>query len=232
MEKELTMISSSEEILATLEQTINREIQQRHSFFQLKYFLIGQEPTNQAKMWQCLRELKTRKETIDSINLEIEESIDNIESMDISIKKIDIDISKLKDDEYKELLNKELIIKAKKIKRKIKSLKNKIEQIKEKKKWVEQECIFFIQTFKNLNQEEPLKNFDDLECQKQYWENKLSRLVNLKLLAPNNLDSEIINTIISLPDDINIKANVLNIINQRKEIMIKNLDLKEKNDSK
>ena len=50
-----------------------QEINSRHSYFQLKYFLIGKEPTLQSKMWQCLRELKTRNESITNMDLELEE---------------------------------------------------------------------------------------------------------------------------------------------------------------
>ena len=56
-----------------------QEISQRHSYFQLKYFLIGKEPTYQSKMWQCLRELRNRVESLDNMSLEIDELKDKID---------------------------------------------------------------------------------------------------------------------------------------------------------
>ena len=58
-----------------------QEISQRHSYFQLKYFLIGKEPTYQSKMWQCLRELRNRVESLDNMSLEIDELKDKIEKI-------------------------------------------------------------------------------------------------------------------------------------------------------
>mgnify|MGYP003338271045 FL=1 len=42
----------------------------RHSMFQLKYFIVGKEPTHQSKMWRCLSEIESRNEQISSINIE------------------------------------------------------------------------------------------------------------------------------------------------------------------
>ena len=60
------------ELMTAMDDLLKNEVVQRHSYFQLKYFLIGKEPTNQAKMWQCLRELKTRRQSLKAISLEIE----------------------------------------------------------------------------------------------------------------------------------------------------------------
>ena len=39
--------------------------------FQIVYFIIGDEPTNQAKMMKCVTEIKARLRSIDALNLEI-----------------------------------------------------------------------------------------------------------------------------------------------------------------
>ena len=71
-----------------------QEISQRHSYFQLKYFLIGKEPTYQSKMWQCLRELRNRVESLDNMSLEIDELKDKIEILDISKNRISYSMEK------------------------------------------------------------------------------------------------------------------------------------------
>ena len=68
-----------------IKELLKNEVAQRHSYFQLKYFLIGKEPTYQSKMWQCLRELKTRYDSLEAIDLEREEVKDKIELLDISV---------------------------------------------------------------------------------------------------------------------------------------------------
>ena len=82
-------MSSENEIYLEAEELLKNEVVDRHSFFQLKYFVVGKEPTMQAKMWRCLTELKTRKEAIDIINLEIEETKDTIELLNIEEKRLE-----------------------------------------------------------------------------------------------------------------------------------------------
>ena len=45
-----------------IENIIKNEIVDRHSYFQLKNFLVGKEPTLQSNLWRCVREIKIRKE--------------------------------------------------------------------------------------------------------------------------------------------------------------------------
>ena len=73
------------------------ELSSRHSYFQLQYFLIGKEPTNQSKMWQCLRELKSRKDNLESIDLQIEEEKDNLEFQKLSLLELENEISNSND---------------------------------------------------------------------------------------------------------------------------------------
>jgi len=54
-EKELTIREEMHKIL-------EKSPSERHSYFKLRYFLIGKETTHQGKMWQYIRELKYRKE--------------------------------------------------------------------------------------------------------------------------------------------------------------------------
>ena len=74
------------EIKEKISELLKNEVVSRHSYFQLKYFLIGKEPTNQAKMWQCLRELKARQEILNSVDLQLEEEKDPKKKAAIDVK--------------------------------------------------------------------------------------------------------------------------------------------------
>lgn len=200
-----------------IEEVLKNEVCQRHSYFQLKYFIIGKEPTLQAKMWQCIRELKTRKESLDNILLQIEENNDNMELLRISLQKSYTSSSD------SELDLKEKEIKKRQIRRKIDSAYKNTKKLEEQKKYLEEESLFFLETFKNISKIEELKDFDDLECQKEYWSEKLTQKLNLKMLTSNQLDTELIETIFALPDEMPIKNQVIANLNVRHANMLRQL---------
>jgi hypothetical protein len=186
------------------------EVVNRHSFFQLQHFLIGKEPTNQSKMWQCLKELQSRKDNLESIEIQIDEHKDDIDLENLKILEIE---EKENSENLSEINKKRTIITKKKIKRKISSINRAVVELLNKKKNIEEECDFFIKTFNVINSSEPLKHFDDLESQKAYWGTKLLEKINLKLILNSNIDTELVETILALPDDIQIKKFMVNKIN-------------------
>lgn len=201
-----------------------QEISQRHSYFQLKYFLIGKEPTVQSKMWQCLREMKNRNDTAKNIELETEDLKDKLELLDISVERIrhDMENIQITDQVSNNLYMRECEIKIRQFGRQKKSLEQNIKEIEERKKSISEECRFFLETYKNLLKIEPLKHFDDLEAQKQYWHERLTQKVNLKMLTQNSIDTELIETIVALPDDVKIKQQTLQTLNvKQNEILLK-----------
>ena len=108
----------------------DKEIVNRHSFFQLRYFLVGKEPTNQARMWRCIRELEVRQQTIEAINLEMEDINDKKELLQIQITRLerslaDEPIFGVTDDPGEwALVQKELEIKLRRLRRKERRLRN------------------------------------------------------------------------------------------------------------
>ena len=198
---------------------LENQVTERHSYFQLKYFLIGKEPTIQSKMWQAVRELKSRKESLDSIDLETEEIKDKIELIDISKQKLALEensnLELINSKEKKDLFLRELIIKSRQLDRQKISLEKKLIVLDERAKNITEECVFFVEVFKNFEKIEPLKHFDDLESQKNYWNEKLTQKFNLKALTSGHLDTEMIETILSLPDDLDVKKNVVSRLNTK-----------------
>lgn len=213
----------SNNLLVEMDEVLKFEIAQRHSYFQLKYFLIGKEPTIQAKMWQCLREMKSRRDSITAIDLEIEETKDKIELLDISIEKESLYEISGENPKESVLLQREMDINLRQLERKKKAGEKSLSELFERKKWIEEESRFFLETFKNLYKIEPLKHFDDVDAQKEYWSEKLSQKLNLKMLTHNQLDTELIETIIALPDEIPLKKQALGTLQLRHASMVKQL---------
>lgn len=223
-EEDVTIGKKREEVSKVLEQSVP----QRHSFFQLRYFVIGKEPTNQAKMWQCLREIKVRKESLDSIELELEEQNDGLELIEVEEKVLGLSKFEDKNQEIAELKNKENKIKIKKLKRQKKAINSNIIQLLSKKKYIEEELDFFLEMFKTLEKVEPLKSLDDVEAQKAYWSEKLAQKLNLKMLLGGQLESELVETIVALPDDMSIKKQILNTLAVRHEQIVKKIEEQRK----
>lgn len=211
-------------VLAQMNEILNYEMAERHSYFQMKYFIVNKEPTTQSKMWQCLREIKSRYESLQALDLEIDESKDNLELIDININKMiaiyDKKVSMGKPSDSLKISE----IKLRKAKRQRVMADKNIETLVKKKKNLEEEANFFVLSFRNLEVVEPLKDYDDLESQKQYWGEKLLQKINLKMLLQSQVDTELIETVLALPDDIPIKGQTVKNLDSmhKKMIQMKN----------
>lgn len=183
---------------------LQNEVVERHSYFQLKHFLIGKEPTIQSKLWRCIREIKIRQDSIDSINLEIEDVKDDIELIELSLR-------------LNENANQEQVIKNRKNKRKIQSFEKRQYDLTQKLKNIIEECDFLATCFSELEKTEKLKDFDDASEQSKYWEAKLTEELNAKLISGMPPDAELIKTIFALDSDSKIRNNLISNINKRDE---------------
>ena len=209
----------SSELYAEIEKLLTNDIVDRHSFFQLKYFIVGKEPTSQSKMWRCLSELKSRKTDLNGINLEIEETKDVLELLDIEEGRLKN--WKKNDDEFSD---KEAEIKKRQIARKRISIQKSLSDLERKLKFTEEEASFFLQAFHSISKKEPLKPYDDLESQKEYWNEKLSQEFNLKILLQHAPDTELVKTILALNDDSEIKKQTVHILNTTQKKLIQKND--------
>lgn len=211
-------MNSNDHILGEINELLQHEPTQRHSYFQLKYFLIGKEPTIQSKMWQCLRELKNRKDSLQSMDLEISETNDKLLLLDINIQKLEHNIKELTAQlvtTMNELSMQEWKINIRQLERQKTAHLESLNQIEERKKWTAEESRFFIETFKSLIKIEDLKHFDDFESQMNYWNEKLTQKINLKMLTSGHIDSELIETVVALPEETPIKKQTLQTLNMK-----------------
>ena len=196
----------------------------RHSIFQLKYFIVGKEPTHQSKMWRCLSEIESRNEQIQSIADEKLDLNDQIELTNIKKAKLikiltNTDVEELGCPTIKldELETKELNIKINALDRKINKLSKSKAKIDKKLKEIQEEIIFFTEAYLSLEKKEVLRPFDDMNSQIEYWNEKISQDLNLRMLLGKPLDIEMIKTALALNEKAPIKQEVLGILEQTKQ---------------
>ena len=226
----------SSEVQTAIEELLKYGVVNRHSYFQLKYFVVGKEPTTQSKMWRCVKELGARKESLDAIDAEILETQDNIELEGIELERLNMRRNAIgtlqadgqtlvtnqygittEEDQALALLNiKELDIAIRKRQRRKQSLELALSNISKKKKETEEEAVFFLKAFESLQKVEPLKPFDDLHEQTKYWNEKLTQLANLKVLLHLPLETELVQTIMSLSDDCAIKNEMVGALEKER----------------
>ena len=76
----------SNELIRRIDEILDEvSVPERHTFFQLKHFIIGKEPTIQAQQWQVIRELRARRESLEALQEQIEDLADNIQLSHIKV---------------------------------------------------------------------------------------------------------------------------------------------------
>lgn len=183
-----------------LEEITNHSLN-RMTMFQLSYLILSKEPTVQAKLHRCIEELKVRKQSIFSANLEIEEINDNIRLLEIERDELDIQGEK-----------KEIFVR--KIDRKIIKLKNSLEAVKLRLQGFEEESQFFVSAFKKLKETAGVKSWDDNEVQLEYWSEKYNRELCDRLALGLPIDVDLIRSILVLPKETQVRQKLEKLINK------------------
>jgi len=210
-------MSSNDDVFEKIDKLLARAPENRHSFYQLKYFVLGKEPTTQAQLWQCLRELQARKETIETIKLQIEDTKDEIELLKIDHEKFYADEDTIfQNKKLNDIVKREREIKSRRLKRKEESLTANINKLETKLQFAVQEANFFLQAFEGLEKVETLKDYDDYEAQKELWEAKVGEEINLRILTRQPLPPDLLKTALSLHKESPIKEQVVNFLESRK----------------
>jgi hypothetical protein len=179
--------------------------------------------------------MESRRDALEAIELELAESKDRLELIDIQMEKEQMAVTmKASGDPMWPILKKECAVKCRQLARQRESLEKSIWQLERKRKFTEQEARFFVQAFVSLEKIEPLKDFDDLEAQKEYWNEKFSQTVNFKMLLQQPLDTDLVQTVLSLPSDCKIKKQMTDTLEhvqkqmvQMKDVYLKKLSKKE-----
>jgi chaperonin cofactor prefoldin len=212
MSNELSITSGTSPIQLEINEVLeSNNVVNRHSFFQLKYFVIGKEPTIQSKLRRCLLELEARKESLASYQGAIEESLDDICLADLEIRKIEQNTGP-------EPIDKEIAgLHVRKLKRKKMCLEMAIQSMEKKLKECEEESNFILSEYKALLELEGPKSYDELESNVEYWNAKFLEEMNLRMMLGRPLDIEIVKSILQLPDEVPVKKEMNGILDQIKQ---------------
>jgi len=199
-------------LIDAIESVLSKVPEQRHSYFQLKHFILDKEPCHQGKLWQCLREIQSRKDSIENVEIEIDEIKDKISLLDLKIEKEKLQLQDiyLDSSKYHDICLKESEIKERKLLRNKTILKKNLDKLGKKLGFLQEEVRFLLDCYESLTEIEPVKNYDDIEAQTEYWNEKLSQEVTLRSLLQLPLDAELAKTILALADTVPIKDRLVN----------------------
>lgn len=222
MSTENSVVAETKSTLENLQRVLEKHpLTGRHSYFQLKYFVVGKEPTPQAKIWQCLREMKARRDALEAIQLERDEANDRIALVEIDIERLKnprksaygMDVP-----EEDELVLKRREIKIRQSERKLASMKKALADLAVRQKDTEEEAAFFLQAFNDLSAN-GVVDYDDVNAQKEYWTARFSNEMNMKFMMEGRIDSEMAKAVLSLPDDTVVKQELIGILARQQNIL-------------
>lgn len=207
------------EIIEKANEIINKaDLKERHSFFQLNNFIIGKEPTLQSKLWQCVREINSRLDTVESFKEEITSAEENYEILLLKIKRIEYLIEKESSDYKKKIYE----IKFKKMKRNYEKKDLVLKKLNSKLISITEELDYFVRTFIEIEKIEKIKKYDDINSQNEYWSAKLGNDLNLRFLLNLPTDIELCKTILALPDSSVVKKQLTNALDQIQNNILNN----------
>ena len=214
----------SVELIEKVQTILNKsDLPDRHTFFQLEKFVIGKEPTAQAQLWQIVREMQARLETVDSYRKQLEDAEDTLELFDIKIERQNRAIRQeaTSSHEYTDLNLQEYEINIRKLQRDKDSLVLSAIKVKNKLKCILEELAFLTAGYekivKNYGEMKPL---DDDEAQREMWNEKLLEEFNLRVVLQRPLEPEFVRTVLCLSDESPVKKHVIKMIENIQKKML------------
>lgn len=202
------------------------EMPERHTYFQLKNFVIGKECTVQGQLWQVVKEIRARKDSAEALKTQIADLQDNLELVDIRIEQLRLpENNELDIPVANQLLrDRERGVLIRKAQREKESTEKSIGKLEEKVKYLFEEITYFVNAFDTLSKVEAMKPLDDINAQKQYWNEKLTEELNLRLILNRPLDSDFVKTIMSLDDDAPVKKQMVAMIQRLQQQFVEERD--------
>lgn len=207
----------------------SRPVCSRHTFYQLKHFVLGKELTTQAKMQKCLREIDARKGSMKSMILGIEDAEDELKMLSLKMALLE------KKKEKNELHREYKAIQKRKFSRKKAILQDTIDDMRKKLLETEEETSFFLGAYSQLEKIEPLKRHDDPEANAHYWNENFAQELQLRLLLQKPLDLDLVKCILAMDPESATRKEMIGILEQIQNRALlaseqAKLSVKEKND--
>lgn len=205
-------MSENIDILTKIDEICPKGLSNRHSYFQLQYFVVGKEPTIQAKIHTCKKELISRKDEIESLSVGLDDLYDQKQLHEISIEEEKKGEGKDKDKNPK---IKEIHVRMNR--RKLKAIDNQIKSTLSMIKAKEEEANFLIGLYEKLIEIEPEKDWDSLDVQAEFWNARLSREIESRLLMGQSPSPDDFQTVLSLPPGMPVKEWTTKLVEQKRE---------------
>lgn len=213
----------STELMSKIEGILQKaDTPDRHTFFQIEKFMIGKEPTAQSQLWAIVRELQARKETVECFNKDLKDAEDNLELFDIKIERLnrairEQSITNSPDNDLNIMENE---INIRKLQRDKQQLIESARKVNKKLKCVWEEIEFLVKSYDSIIKEcGEMKPVDDLESQKEMWNEKLLEEFNLRVIFQRPFDPEFVRTVMCLHDDAPVKKHITQLVNNIQEGM-------------
>lgn len=198
------------EIMEQVESILKTEAPDRHSFFQLKHFLLEAEPTTQAKLQACIRELKSRRTTLENISLEIDDLKDQNALLALQLE----DFAEEPETDFD---RREAEINKRILRRRMQKNDRQQVELHRKGRNLLEECQFFVEAFLQLQAVEPVKPWDDLDVQQEYWDAKIGNMLRMRAVLSQPLDEELVKAALALNDGSKAKAMTLALIDAQQQ---------------
>lgn len=199
----------SREIIDRVAELVGRSgVSGRHTFYQLKHFVLGKEITTQAKMWKCIREMEARLQASKSILRGIEEAEDDLRILQIKMEVLEK--KKTKGSLHKE--HKE--IRMRKLARKSEALEESVSDMRRRLAETEEEMGFFMGAYRQLEAIEPLRPHDDPEANAHYWDQNFMQELHLRLMLQKPLDLELVKCVLAMEEKSPVRKEVVGILEQ------------------
>ena len=210
----------SEEIIRRVDDVLDgADVPERHTYFQMKHFIIGKECTVQGQLWQVVRELRARRESLETLTDQLADLDDDIKLAQVNCIQAGGELESLTRtaDEVSQLTAE---IRLNKIHRQLRSMYRTKAGLERKVAYLSQEVAYLLSAYETLSKAEPLKPLDDVSAQKQYWNEKLTEELNLRLLLHQPIDPDFVRTVMSLDDETPVKKQMTVILQKVQDQMI------------
>lgn len=195
------LMTRAEEIMA------KSFVPDRATYFQMKNFILGKEPTAQGQIWATIRAIEGKREEIDCLQDGIADQEDNIGMAEVHLDRIR---SNQGGNDWEK---REQVICLRKSERNLASLRKNLEKLKKKLGFVFDELKYYVAAYDALvgvvGEPRPM---DDLEAQHNYWNQKLTEELNLSFLLKRPVSIDFVQTVLALDDSMPIKQQVLQIL--------------------
>lgn len=193
---------SNEEM--SLDQVLSKHvIPERHSFFQIKNFIIGKECTPQAQMWQILRELKTRRDNLESIQLEIAEAKDALLLIEEGLRLKHLDVFRPIEPDVSHQ------VEIRRLERGKQAAEKSIANLESRLVYIKEETAYLLAAFNSIKKQHGYEEFDNTQAQKKYWNEKLLEELSLRTALGRPIEIDLIKTALSLDDDMPAKQQIV-----------------------